>query len=221
VSRERILSALGRAAGRGSLPLTPVAPPPAPAPARGDLLERFAAELEALGGRFHRPATEARARELVVELSRREGPWPVLSWAPDSLPLPGLWPALEEAGLQPLQADLPREPEARAARLERLGEARTGLTGVDAALAETGGLLLASGSGRSRLAWLLPERHVALLQRAVLRFDLAEVVSERPELLDAGAGVALVAGPSRTADIELTLTRGVHGPRHVDVILLP
>jgi len=218
-ARDRILGALRESAGRGTLPAA--APSPPASRGSGDLVERFGAELEQLGGRLHRPPTRDAARELVVHLCRGDGPRPVLSWSPEALPLDGLWPKLEAAGLERLDADLPRAAEPRAVHLERLGEARCGLTGVDAALAETGALLLASGPGRPRLAWLLPERHVALLSPAALRFDLGEVVAERPDLLDAGAGVALVAGPSRTADIELTLTRGVHGPRHVDVVLLP
>lgn len=220
MSRERILTALRRSVGRAALPASP-APRAAPPPPGTDRLERFAEELERLGGRFHRPSDAAEALDLVVALCRGGGSRPVLSWSPESLPLDGVWPALEGAGLEPLEADLPREAAPRAARLARLGGARTGLTGADAGLAETGALVLASGPGRSRLAWLLPERHVALLSREAVHFDLAEVVAERPALLDSGAGVALVAGPSRTADIELTLTRGVHGPRYVDVVLLP
>jgi L-lactate dehydrogenase complex protein LldG len=233
-ARERVLGALRGAARSSGLPRTPppTAAPVAPLLAVADLLERFGRELQQLGGRLHRPGSDSAARDLVVALCRAGGTGPVLSWAPEALPLGGLWPALEAAGLELLESDLPHEAGSpasgdatvaggRAARLVRLGEARTGLTGADAGLAETGSLLLAGGPGRSRLAWLLPERHVALLRPAALRFDLAELVAERPDLLDAGAGVALVAGPSRTADIELTLTRGVHGPRQLDVVVLP
>jgi L-lactate dehydrogenase complex protein LldG len=51
--------------------------------------------------------------------------------------------------------------------------------------------------------------------------SLTALVRAEPELLAAGSNVVLVAGPSRTADIEMTLTHGVHGPKHVHVILMP
>jgi L-lactate dehydrogenase complex protein LldG len=52
-----------------------------------------------------------------------------------------------------------------------------------------------------------------------LRPSLAALLREEPGLLDSGSNVVIVAGPSRTADIEMTLTHGVHGPKHVHVIL--
>jgi L-lactate dehydrogenase complex protein LldG len=52
-----------------------------------------------------------------------------------------------------------------------------------------------------------------------LRPSLAALLREEPGLFDAGSNVVIVAGPSRTADIEMTLTHGVHGPKHVHVIL--
>jgi L-lactate dehydrogenase complex protein LldG len=58
----------------------------------------------------------------------------------------------------------------------------------------------------------------------VLRVDrLVESVSAllatRRDLVEAGSNFVCVTGPSRTADIEHTLSRGVHGPGHVHVIL--
>jgi L-lactate dehydrogenase complex protein LldG len=100
--------------------------------------------------------------------------------------------------------------------------APVGLTGGDLLVAATGSVALRSGPGRPRAVSLLPPCHVAVVGLGRLVADL-EAAGEaltgwaRDPL---GANVVLVTGPSRTADIELTLTRGVHGPREVHVVLL-
>ena len=58
---------------------------------------------------------------------------------------------------------------------------------------------------------VVPERRLAP--------TFADLVRAEPRLLDAGSNVVIVAGPSRTADIEMTLSHGVHGPMHIHVIL--
>jgi len=144
----------------------------------------------------------------------------VLAWDQAQLPLAGLAEALAEAGIRRLDSRLPAETEARRARLAELGQAGVGVTGAEAAIVDTGSLVLSSGPGRSRLAWLLPPRHIALLPLDKLYPGLDAVLEAHPGLQDDAAEVALVSGPSRTADIELTLTRGVHGPRDLDVVIL-
>jgi L-lactate dehydrogenase complex protein LldG len=96
-----------------------------------------------------------------------------------------------------------------------------GLTGAHAALADSGAIVLVSGPGRGRLASLLPPAHVAIVSERRMWPSLPALVRAEPGLLDAGSNVVVVAGPSRTADIEMTLTHGVHGPKHVHVILMP
>jgi L-lactate dehydrogenase complex protein LldG len=101
-----------------------------------------------------------------------------------------------------------------------LASASVGLTGADAALAQTGSLVLASGPGRGRLASLLPPVHVALIRRSALIGSLPELFASRPELVTRGANFVAITGPSRTADIEHVLARGVHGPRDVHAIFV-
>jgi L-lactate dehydrogenase complex protein LldG len=91
-----------------------------------------------------------------------------------------------------------------------------GVTGVDAALPETGTLLLRSSPERPRVVSLLPRVHLAILTSAALRADLHQAFADAK---DAGYSV-LVTGPSRTADIELTLTLGVHGPKSLHAWVL-
>ena len=102
-----------------------------------------------------------------------------------------------------------------------------GLTGVDVALAETGTMILRSGVGRPRSTSLLPACHVAVFDRTVLVESLAQVGvlleawhAEPSEDEPSGAVINFITGPSRTADIELTLTRGVHGPKEVHAVFV-
>jgi hypothetical protein len=142
----------------------------------------------------------------------------LLMWNADQLPIPGVDTALARAPVR-----LIFQMAADMSSLERrrdLATAVVGVTGAHAGLAETGSLVLASGPGRSRLASLLPPIHVALLDRRLIVQSLPDLVALRPELMTAGANVVCITGPSRTADIEHTLTRGVHGPREVHVIVV-
>ncbi len=95
---------------------------------------------------------------------------------------------------------------------------RAGLTGAVAAIAQIGSLVLTAGQGRPLSASLLPEIHIAVVYRAHLIWSLEEALQLR-EVREASATV-LITGPSRTADIEMTLTIGVHGPKELIVFIV-
>lgn len=95
--------------------------------------------------------------------------------------------------------------------------AHVGITGVEAALAETGTAVVGSGPGRSRLTPLLPPVHVALIGTSQITTDIFTWTASRQGKPQ--AAVTLVSGPSKTADIEQTMAIGVHGPKRFIVIL--
>lgn len=92
-----------------------------------------------------------------------------------------------------------------------------GLSSADAALAETGTIVISSGPDRSRLASLLPPIHIALVPIACLTTDLFTWTAARKS--PPPACLTLISGPSKTADIEQTMAVGVHGPKQFIVIL--
>jgi L-lactate dehydrogenase complex protein LldG len=67
---------------------------------------------------------------------------------------------------------------------------------------------------------VLPPVHVAIVSRQQLVANLGTLLQARPGLLDEASNIVIIAGPSRTADIEMTLSHGVHGPKHVHVVLV-
>jgi L-lactate dehydrogenase complex protein LldG len=86
-------------------------------------------------------------------------------------------------------------------------------------LADTGSVVLASGPDEPRRKSLLPDVHVTLLAEDRILPGLDELFAALgPDLPSA---LAIVTGPSRSADIEQKLAVGVHGPREVHVVLLP
>lgn len=95
--------------------------------------------------------------------------------------------------------------------------ADVGVSGAAAALAETGTVIVQSGSEQSRLATLVPPVHVVLLPESKLTADLFTWTAARGGKLP--ANMTLISGPSKTADIGLTLAIGVHGPKRFVVIL--
>lgn len=96
-----------------------------------------------------------------------------------------------------------------------------GVTTAQAAIAETGTLVLESNSERHRLVSLVPPVHVAVLKAVDIRLTLGEALAQvgTKAPLEMSRAITFITGPSRTADIELTLAIGVHGPKELFVII--
>ena len=96
-----------------------------------------------------------------------------------------------------------------------------GITSADWAVAETGTLALCSHPGQGRVVSLLPPNYLAIIEPKQIvpdLFDLFERLEGQKHHLP--SNVALVTGPSKTGDIELKLTTGVHGPGNVHVLVM-
>ena len=101
------------------------------------------------------------------------------------------------------------------------GDDLVGVTGAFCAIAETGTLMMLSGADTPAATSLLPETHIAVVPIA----RIVKCMEEAWDLLRKEQGklpraVNFVSGPSRTADIEQTVTLGAHGPYRVHVILV-
>jgi len=97
----------------------------------------------------------------------------------------------------------------------------TGLTRADWGIAATGTLVLNSTSEDVRLATMLCETHVAVLPRSRIKADALDLEKELSRLMHSPPRyLAFITGASRTADIERTLTLGVHGPLELHLLIL-
>ena len=160
--------------------------------------DRFCRELEALGGHVER-VTEAELHEKLLAFLRERGITKVLAW--DQVE------GLDRARLTGMELTGSPDPALKA-----------GITGAAAAIAETGTLVVKSAEGKPLTASLLPETHIAIVHASQIVWSLEEALSGS-RVQDAAAAV-LISGPSRTADIEMTLTIGVHGPGELQVFLV-
>lgn len=91
-----------------------------------------------------------------------------------------------------------------------------GVTKAICGLADTGSILIVDGEGGSLHASLLPEVHIATLKKSAVLPSLENAMG----LVRESKAAVFITGPSRTADIEMTLTIGVHGPSELHVFLV-
>lgn len=223
------------------------APPPAPEPVisetaetlrtrlqeqRQPLVARLQEELSAVGGKVVRVQSVAEATQYVTQLAQDLDASLIVRWQSDVLDALEIDASLVQAGIDvhlaaPPPADA-LEPEIDAQRQavrERLSRAEIGLSGVDYAIAETGTLALSALPGQMRGVSLLPPVHVAVASSEQIVATLADCLAlfqdEGPSLPERlSSCVSFITGPSRTGDIELSLTIGVHGPGELHLVIL-
>jgi L-lactate dehydrogenase complex protein LldF len=167
---------------------------------RGPAVERFCQELEALGGQARR-VTDAELNQQVTSYLKEQNISAAMVW--DKID------GLDETLLFESGIRLEKTPNP---------ELHAGITGAAAGIAETGTLLITSGKGQPLSASLLPEIHIAIIRSAQILWSLEEAFKMK-EAWESSAG-SLITGPSRTADIEMTLTIGVHGPGQLVVFII-
>jgi len=165
-----------------------------------NLVERFSRELEAVGGHAYR-LTKGELSKRLIEFLKERDINAAIMW---DLILALNESDLSEAGVR---AERSVDPTLKA-----------GITGALSAIAETGTLVIPSGKGQPLGTSLLAEFHIAIISSSQIVWSLDEALKNQ-EVRNASA-IALVTGPSRTADIEMTLTIGMHGPKELHVFVV-
>lgn len=190
---QKVRVALGRAQGQ---PPPPLSRPMLTIP-QADLETRiadFIRHFENLAGKALRVPDRAAARACVEELL--ENRTAVVSNSP----------FLRECGIS--------------SDFHDCAAAGAGITSADYAISNTGTLVLLSSAREARLISLLPPLHIAVIPASIILTSLDELFTIMPDPAAQTSAMVLITGPSRTADIEQILVRGVHGPGEIRVIVV-
>jgi L-lactate utilization protein LutC len=170
-------------------------------------IESLCGRVEALAGKTYRATSGEDARRYVA--AAIEGKTAVASNAP----------LLAECGITSLPNVRSGFYESASLR-QACASADCGITSADYALADTGTLVMLASPQEARLISLLPPVHIAVVARARVLTSLDELLTLLPRPAEQTSSMVLITGPSRTADIEQILVRGVHGPGQITVVLV-
>jgi L-lactate dehydrogenase complex protein LldG len=207
MSRENILhrirTAVGRSAGQ---PVTEIPPVRIRVPGvpLEDRIASLCARVQALAGKTYR-TTDPRAT-VAAALAGRTA---VASNAP----------FLANCGITTIpgvRSGITDREELR----ELCATAGVGITAADYALGDTGTIVLLSSPEEARMISLLPPAHIAVVPRDRILTGLDELFTVLPNPAQQTSSMVLITGPSRTADIEQILVRGVHGPGEIIVVVV-
>ena len=203
---HRVRTALGRSAGQApaAAPAVRLRIPEVPREVR---IASFMARLEALAGKAQRAASPAEAREMVAAAIAGK-----TAAASNS-------PYLAECGITGLPGVRSGIRDADELR-DICEKADVGITSADYALGDTGTLVMIASPAEARLVSLLPPAHIAVVPVDRVLTGLDELFTLVPLPAGGTSSMVLITGPSRTADIEQILVRGVHGPGQISVILV-
>ena len=171
------------------------------------LQARFVQEAEKAACVVHQVNSPAAAIAEILQIVGEDTA--VSSWDLAHIPIPGLAEALDKANVSRMGHD---------------ADVRVGITGVNAALAATGSIVVLSGDGRFRASSLLPPVHIAVLTASQIVPDLESWLAAQKaaglEQTRQHSNIVVITGPSRTADIAMQLVMGMHGPRELHLVLL-
>ncbi|AFM41182.1 hypothetical protein Desaci_2223 [Desulfosporosinus acidiphilus SJ4] len=134
-----------------------------------------------------------------------------------------LLPAIGESAFSSLNWPLTRYSQGAPSPQDRhqlTAQAELGVTGADWGVALSGSIVTCSNPQRGRAVSLLPPRHLTFIETSKLRNTIAEVLAEVSALENPPSALEFITGPSRTSDIEMDLSIGVHGPIEVFVLLI-
>jgi L-lactate dehydrogenase complex protein LldG len=224
-SREQILNKLR--AARKPFPDAPPRPqqyqPVAPIDdiSPDGLIKRMTFEMERLLGQVFPVDGDEGACNKVMELLKSHNATRILAWDFQYIPVKGLEKAIKDSSIEIIQPEM--HDEFRAETIETIRDAQVGLTGVDAVAAATSTMIVSTGPGKGRLPTVLAPVHIAVV-------DIKQVVPRLEDWLAAerknglqkmwnSANICFISGPSRTADIEMEMILGVHGPGKVQIVV--
>jgi L-lactate utilization protein LutC len=187
----------------------------------GDVCEAFAAEVKHAGGISYLVDELTDALSILKTICENAHVRSALCWQHTLLERMRLSEALtqwniEQLSYPALQSLTIEEQQAKCLAAD------IGITSASYAIAELGSLFMYARPGQERLASLLPPMHVAIIERGQILPDLYDAITNLQSLGNdyLPSNCTFITGPSKTGDMELQLTTGVHGPRQWHVIVV-
>jgi L-lactate dehydrogenase complex protein LldG len=214
-ARNRILARL-RNAPRPEIPRPLPAVPPAAAPARGERAARLKSRMEAVRAEVHVISSGTWIDRLKEILAVRKVA--TLLYAPQTAIGEALRLAWETGAAGPCELVAYAGPVETFK--ERLFAVDAAVTAAAGAVADTGALILRPTAEEPRLMSLVPPIHIAVLRAEDIFASLDDAMAAGHWPADMPANMLLISGPSKTADIELILAFGVHGPKELIVLIV-
>lgn len=179
--------------------------------------DSFKRNLEALTGRVALAADAAEATRIVTDWLQELNAKSVIMWDHPELKS---YIRLEAAGIK-LDYWSPARSEQELTKAA--AEADAGITWADYAIGYSGTLALLNGPGKGRSVSLLPPTHIAVFRKSNLVPTMSSVMRDLTEAIgtrELPSVVDFITGPSRTSDIEMDLSIGVHGPYRVWTVVI-
>jgi L-lactate dehydrogenase complex protein LldG len=215
-ARERILQRLRKAVGdRRDIPSVPPAPETPPL-SREEKIEQLKTLMTAMRSEVHvvpKAGWTDRLKEILGEKGLK-----TMLYAPGTPvgdAVKASWASGDE-GLPTLRAYDAAVENFK----EELFTIDAGITGTTGGIAETGAVILWPDEREPRLISLVPAVHIAVLEADRIYGTFSEAVEKGAWADGMPTNALLVSGPSKTADIELVLAFGVHGPKELVILVL-
>jgi len=182
---------------------------------QGNLKTQFIGELNKVNTNVIEAGSEDEVKSFLQDIIKEKELKSFSIWESQFLKEINLKQELKEKGLKLLTAK----------NKNSISKADIGITEVDYTIADTGTLVLLTDKNQPRSVSLLPPIHVAIVRPANLVRNIKDLFiilkSRLQNSEDITSCMTFITGPSRTADIELSLTLGVHGPKELYVVILP
>ena len=215
-SRQRILDRLAAGSRQASAPIPQPDPIPAKTYNRTEKIEKLKALMEAMRTEVHVTDAQNWIHKLEEILKTRE--LKSLVYPPQTT-LGGTLESHWESAEGNLPQLIPYEKEIEDFK-ERLFTIDAGITSTAGAIADPGAIILWPSEKEPRLMSLVPSIHIAVLEAYKIFSSFLEAMQKEKWSTKMPTNVVLISGPSKTADIEMTLAFGVHGPRELIVLIV-
>ncbi len=202
---ENVAAALGRRPG-DKISQRPILPAEYELRDKEKALKLFGEEVEKLSGEVQQILPDE-LEEALFDLIQRYAVKRAAIWSDAKTNQYQLKEKLTRLGIEVVPGDADKNA---------LASCDLGITTVDYAIPNTGTIGLLSSPEKPKAVSLLPRVHLAIMTSADLRPNLTAVLKE----VKGSCYLILISGPSRTSDIELILTLGVHGPKNLVVWII-